>query len=73
MQPPHRVHPRRGGPAPPKYGSGTSSPGSPKKTATSVGPYVSPTPICSATRWTAASAGVSKGVRAAPSIRFASA
>ncbi len=37
MQPPQECSPARSGPSPPKYGSGTVTPGSPKKTATSVG------------------------------------
>ena len=40
----------RAGPAPPKYGSGTVLPGSPKKTPTGVGWNVSPTPMSSAVR-----------------------
>ena len=42
MQPPQSWHPDRAGPAPSKYGSGTSTPGSPKNTPTFWRRYVSP-------------------------------
>ena len=41
MHSPHSVQPLRAGPAPPKYGSATSTPGSPKYTPTGVGTNVS--------------------------------
>lgn len=79
MHSPHSLHARREGPAPPKYGSGTSSPGlarlspvaslpSPKKTPTGAMWKVSPTPIFSAAalRWT--SEGVVVGLSRTPSI-----
>ncbi len=82
MHSPHSVQALRAGPAPPKYGSGTSSPGrtfgcaspsppSPKKTPTGAMWKESATPIFSAAalRWT--SEGVMVGLRRTPSIRLA--
>ncbi len=82
MHSPHSVQALRAGPAPPKYGSGTSSPGralavpsasspSPKKTPTGAMWKESATPIFSAAalRWT--SEGVMVGLRRTPSIRWA--
>ncbi len=82
MHSPHSTQDRRAGPAPPKYGSGTSSPGaafavpsaslpSPKNTPTGAMWKVSPTPIRSAAarRWT--SEGVTVGLSRTPSIRRA--
>ena len=48
MHPPQKLQPVRAGPSPPKYGSGTSLPASPKKTATSVGWKVFAQPISAA-------------------------
>ena len=61
MQPPQWMQPRRAGPAPPKYGSGTSTPsapGAPKKVPTGVGRKLSPRPRPSAISRRTASAGV---------------
>jgi hypothetical protein len=58
----------RSGPAPPKYGS---TPDLPKYTPTRVGWYESPTPIRSATVFTASSARVVRPYVATPSIRSA--
>ncbi len=82
MHSPHSTQALRAGPAPPKYGSATSSPGaalvvpsvslpSPKKTPTGAMWKVSPTPIRSAAalRWT--SEGVTVGLSRTPSIRCA--
>ncbi len=71
MQLPHSVHPVRSGPTPPKNGSATRDPGSPKKTPTGVDVNVSPAPISSATSRMTASAGVNDGLVVTPSIRFA--
>jgi len=71
MHSPHSVHPRRRGPTPPKYGSSTSTPGSPKNTPTGARWKVSPTPIRSATFRMTSSAGVMDGLTTAPSIRLA--
>jgi hypothetical protein len=76
MHSPHSMQPRRGGPAPPKYGSGTSTPGScapsrPKNTPTRVGLTVSPRPNSSATRRMTTSLGVMLGWLTTPSIRLA--
>lgn len=71
MQPPHSVQPVRSGPAPPKNGSGTVFPGSPKNTPTGVVVNVSPTPISSATERITSSAGVVSGFGRTPSIRAA--
>ncbi len=68
---PHSMHPVRRGPAPPKNGSSTSTPGSPKNTPTGVGWNVSPTPISSATSRMTSSAGVVVGLGTTPSIRLA--
>ena len=71
MQPPQKMQPARSGPCPPKYGSGTTLPGSPKKTATSVAWNVAPFPVSSAHSFITRSAAVNRGLTAAPSIRFA--
>ena len=77
MHSPQCRHPWRAGPAPPKYGSGTSSPGfspalpAPKKTPTSAWPKVWPTPISSATSRITSSDGETRGYVVAPSIRVA--
>jgi hypothetical protein len=76
MQEPHSTQPVRAGPAPPKYGSGTFSPGAlvpsgPKNTPTGVGTKVSPQPMSSATSFKMRSASVKVGLVTTPSIRFA--
>ncbi len=71
MQPPQDVQPARSGPSPPKYGSGTVTPGSPKKTATSVGCHLSTRPRSRPTSRRISSGGDVNGTRAVPSIRFA--
>ncbi len=71
MQLPQRMQPERGGPSPSKYGSGTSVPGSPKKTPTRVGLNVSPTPISSPYSLSSSSAGVIPSYSVTPSIRSA--
>jgi len=81
MQLPHSVQPVRAGPAPPKYGSGTVTPGSrpgvpssrgrPKNTPTGVWRNVWPTPISSATALITASTVPLQGFSATPSIREA--
>ncbi len=82
MHSPHSAQALRAGPAPPKYGSGTSCPGSaftvpsasspsPKKTPTGARWKESPQPIRSAAafRWT--SDGVMVGLSRTPSMRRA--
>ncbi len=71
MQLPHCVQPVRSGPAPPKYGSGTRRPGSPKNTPTGVLAKVWPTPISSATARMTSSTGPSHGLVTTPSMRVA--
>ncbi len=71
MQFPHSMQPVRSGPAPPKYGSGTVFPGSPKKTPTGVRRNVCPTPMSSATCLITTSEGVIVGCSVTPSIRDA--
>ena len=71
MHSPHWMQPLRRGPTPPKNGSSTSTPGSPKKTPTGVGPNVSPTPISSATARITSSDGVIVGFGTTPSMRLA--
>jgi hypothetical protein len=71
MHEPQCRQPVRGGPAPPKYGSATVSPGRPMWTPTGVAWKVCPTPIRSATARIARSAAVSFGYVVTPSIRLA--
>ncbi len=82
MHSPHSAQARREGPAPPKYGSGTSPPGfalafpsasspSPKKTPTGAMWKVSPMPIASAADFRCTSEGVIVGLSRTPSIRLA--
>ncbi len=75
MHSPQPMQGLRSGPAPPKYGSGTRSPGcwpgAPKKTPTGVGWKVSPTPMSVATFSITSSAGVRSGFSTTPSIRRA--
>jgi hypothetical protein len=68
MQSPHSTQPVRSGPAPPKNGSGTVLPGSPKNTPTGVRRNVPPTPMSSATDRITSSDGVIDGCRVTPSI-----
>ena len=67
------MHARRSGPAPPKNGSLTARPGSDssKRTPTSVDWNVSSAPRSAATSRSTSSAGHSRGLVVAPSIRFA--
>ena len=71
MQSPHSTQPVRSGPAPPKYGSGTVRPGSPKKTPTGVRRNVAPAPMSRATCRITTSDGVMVGCSTTPSIREA--
>ena len=72
MHDPHWVQPTRRGPAPPKYGSAVSAPGSaPKCTPTGVSRNVPSRPIRLATLATASSAGVMVGLSVTPSMRRA--
>ncbi len=78
MHAPHSVQAVRSGPAPPKYGSATVSPGAPdrpvfapKNTPTGVGVTVSPAPISAATSATTRSDAVTVGLVTTPSIRRA--
>ena len=75
MHSPQPMQGVRSGPAPPKYGSATVSPGAwaplPKNTPTGVGWNVSPTPISPATFSITSSLGVRSGFSTTPSIRLA--
>ncbi len=75
MHSPQPMQVLRSGPAPPKYGSATRSPGAwpgePKNTPTGVGWKVSATPISVATFSITSSAGVRSGFATTPSIRLA--
>ncbi|SKY47614.1 Uncharacterised protein [Mycobacteroides abscessus subsp. abscessus] len=78
MHAPHSVQAVRSGPAPPKYGSGTVSPGTParpvlapKNTPTGVEVKVLAAPICSATVRITRSDSVTVGLVTTPSIRRA--
>lgn len=82
MHSPHSIQALRAGPAPPKYGSFTCSPGrafvlpsaslpSPKKTPTGARWKVSPTPIRSAAAFRCTSEGVIVGLIRTPSMRWA--
>ena len=72
MHSPHSRQPVRSGPAPPKNGSGTVTPGpSPKYTPTWVGVTVSSRPHSRATRRITSSEGVTLGWVTTPSIRRA--
>ena len=68
---PHCVHPVRCGPAPPKYGSATVTPGVPKNTPTGAATTVSATPISWATDRITRSAAVTPGKVVTPSMRVA--
>ncbi|SIM77430.1 Uncharacterised protein [Mycobacteroides abscessus subsp. bolletii] len=70
------MQPTRSGPTPPKYGSGTLTPGvlvpsGPKYTPTGVATKVSPAPMSSATSLMSRSASVKVGFFTTPSIRWA--
>lgn len=82
MHSPHSLQALRSGPAPPKYGSGTRSPGpafavpsasspSPKKTPTGAMWKLSPQPIFSAAAFRCTSEGVIVGLSRTPSMRRA--
>ena len=71
MQAPQRSQPVRGGPSPPKKGSGAVTPGSPKYTAQEVRTKVSGTPIAPAISRSSFCPSLSCGTGVAPSMRSA--